>query len=374
MQPSFFDQDTVHTKLDRLKDPLVTINEIVDWDGFRETLERIRPQTDTRQGGRPPLDAVLMVKMIFLRHYYDLSLKQAEYQVLDRLSFRRFLGLNLKDPIPDTNTVWVYEERLIEHDLIHPLFRDLMAQIEAASYLRRGGQIIDATLIEAPLRRNEPSGHDDDQGGQGRSDAQRQQANRNAHWTRKHGQSYFSYKDYLGVDSKHKLIRTFEVTPSNRYDSHLLADLLDPDNSNGEVWAPQRRKRSHAGAAQLYQPDHAAQAPQQAPDKADRAGQPQEGQGASPGRTCLWRRQAGRTTTVGAKRRTGPGNAADRHEEPGLQHPAIRLLADAYDAGASHGLAVRSMRRVVRKPPLDGEEEALRPSGWQKRRPIIGQS
>lgn len=237
MQPSFFDQDAVHTKLDRLKDPLVTINEIVDWDGFRETLERIRPQTDPRQGGRPPLDAVLMCKMIFLRHYYDLSLKQAEYQVLDRLSFRRFLGLNLEDPVPDTNTVWVYEERLIEHDLVQPLFRDLMAQIEAAGYLPRGGQIIDATIVEAPRRRNEPSGNDDDQGGQGRSDAQRRQANRDAHWTRKHGQSYFGYKDHLGVDTKHKLIRTFEVTPANRHDGHLLADLLDPDNSNADVWA-----------------------------------------------------------------------------------------------------------------------------------------
>ncbi len=155
MQPSFFDQDRVLTKLDQLNDPLLKIDDIVNWEGFRLTLEEIRPEYDKRKGGRPPLDAVLMFKMIFLRHYYDLSLQQAEYQVLDRLSFRRFLGLQLEDPVPDTNTVWLYEERLIEKELIKPLFEDLMLQIENAGYVPRGGQIIDATIVEAPVRKND---------------------------------------------------------------------------------------------------------------------------------------------------------------------------------------------------------------------------
>ncbi|MFY0666385.1 MAG: IS5/IS1182 family transposase, partial [Natronospirillum sp.] len=75
MQPSFFDQDRVLSKLDKLNDPLLKIDEIVNWEGFRLTLEEIRPQYDKQKGGRPPLDVVLMFKMIFLRHYYDLSLK-----------------------------------------------------------------------------------------------------------------------------------------------------------------------------------------------------------------------------------------------------------------------------------------------------------
>lgn len=248
MQPSFFDQDRVLSKLDKLTDPLLKIDEIVNWEGFRLTLEAIRPQYDKQKGGRPPLDVVLMFKMIFLRHYYDLSLKQAEYQVLDRLSFRRFLGLQLEDSVPDTNTVWVYEERLVEANLIKPLFEDLMLQIENAGYLPRGGQIIDATIVEAPVRKKHPD--DDDKGGKGGkgsknassdkaplSPAQERQRNKDAHWTKKHGTSYFGFKDHINVDNKHKLIRCWEVTPANRYDGHLLNDLLDANNSSADVYA-----------------------------------------------------------------------------------------------------------------------------------------
>ncbi|MFY0664573.1 MAG: hypothetical protein JXQ97_08105 [Natronospirillum sp.] len=60
MQPSFFDQDRVLSKLDKLNDPLLKIDEIVNWEGFRLTLEEIRPKYDKQKGGRPPLDVVLM--------------------------------------------------------------------------------------------------------------------------------------------------------------------------------------------------------------------------------------------------------------------------------------------------------------------------
>ena len=238
MQPSFFDQDRVLSKLDKLNDPLLKIDEIVNWEGFRLTLEEIRPQYDKQKGGRPPLDVVLMFKMIFLRHYYDLSLKQAEYQVLDRLSFRRFLGLQLEDPVPDTNTVWVYEERLVDSKLIKPLFEDLMLQIENAGYLPRGGQIIDATIVEAPVRKKRDD-DDNDNGPSGSvlTPAQKRQRNKDAHWTKKHGKSYFGYKDHINVDNKHKLIRCWEVTPANRHDGHLLNDLLDARNSSADVYA-----------------------------------------------------------------------------------------------------------------------------------------
>lgn len=228
MQPSFFDQDRVLDKLDKLDDPLRKIDELVNWEGFRLTLEEIRPEYDKQKGGRPPLDVVMMFKMIFLRHYYDLSHKQAEYQVLDRLSFRRFLGLNFEESVPDTNTVWVYEERLKEKELIKPLFVDLMLQIENAGYLPRGGQIIDATIVEAPRRKNAPDDGDDSDGGSGGlTDAQRRQANQDAHWTKKHGKSYFGYKDHINIDNKHKLIRCWDVTPANRHDGHILAGILD---------------------------------------------------------------------------------------------------------------------------------------------------
>ena len=59
-----------------------------------------------------PIDAVLMFKTLVLSALYNLSDDQIEYQVRDRLSFMRFLGLGLGDRVPDAKTVWLYRDAL----------------------------------------------------------------------------------------------------------------------------------------------------------------------------------------------------------------------------------------------------------------------
>jgi IS5 family transposase len=252
MQPGFFDFDDLNDKLNQHNDPLAKINELVDWAAFRPVLSKIRMPRSSNKG-RPRSDTLLMFKMIFLRHYYSLSLKQVEYQVLDRLSFRRFLGLSLEDPVPDANTVWKYEELLVQKNLSDELFYSLLSQIEAHGYRPQGGQIVDATLVEAPKRKTEEQqqekarkaqeksdGNDDDStppAPQERTPAQQRQANRDAAWTKKHGKSYFGYKNHTSVDKKHKLIRSYEATAAKAHDGHQLEALIDGDNSSADVWA-----------------------------------------------------------------------------------------------------------------------------------------
>ena len=252
MQPSFFDFDNLNERLDQHNDPLAKINELVDWGAFRSTLSKIRiPPTSNK--GRPRTDTLLMFKMIFLRHYYNLSLKQVEYQVLDRLSFRRFLGLSLEDPVPDANTVWKYEELLVQKNLTDELFDHLFSQIEAHGYRPQRGQIVDATLAEAPIRKTEEQQQekarkaqekarsDDDDStpptAPERTPAQQRQASRDAAWTKKHGKSYFGYKNHTSIDKKHKIIRRCKATAANAHDGHQLDELIDGDNSSADVWA-----------------------------------------------------------------------------------------------------------------------------------------
>ena len=45
-----------------------------------------------------------------------------EYQINDRLSFMRFLGLGIKDKVPDAKTIWLFKERLIEGKVSEKLF------------------------------------------------------------------------------------------------------------------------------------------------------------------------------------------------------------------------------------------------------------
>jgi hypothetical protein len=102
-QMGFFDLSDPYASLDAKKDPLVEIDTVVPWEEFRPTLERAwrKPDADRKsRAGRKPMDAVLMFKTLVLSALYNLSDDQIEYQVRDRLSFMRFLGLGLGDRVP----------------------------------------------------------------------------------------------------------------------------------------------------------------------------------------------------------------------------------------------------------------------------------
>ncbi len=103
----FFDIANRYTGLDAKNDPLVKIDEVVPWENFRPRLEAAwrKPAEERKsRAGRKPWDAVPMFKAIVLRELYNLSDDQVEYQLRDRLSFIRFLGLGLEDKVPDAKT------------------------------------------------------------------------------------------------------------------------------------------------------------------------------------------------------------------------------------------------------------------------------
>jgi hypothetical protein len=74
--------------------------------------------------------------------------------VEDRLSFMRFLGLGLADPVPDANTIWIFREALTKAGTIEILFRRFDKALKMSGYLAMGGQIVDATIVAAPKQRN----------------------------------------------------------------------------------------------------------------------------------------------------------------------------------------------------------------------------
>ena len=75
------------------------------------------------KAGAKPYDVVLMFKILILQRYYGLGDKQVEYQILDRTSFREFLGLESGDKIPDEKTVWAFREQLTKSGLVELIFR-----------------------------------------------------------------------------------------------------------------------------------------------------------------------------------------------------------------------------------------------------------
>jgi IS5 family transposase len=149
VQPGFFDLDERHGMLSAAGDPLERLAAVVDFGLFRDDLEAALERSDRSKGGRPPYDAVLMFKVLVLQTLYTLSDDQTEYQIRDRLSFMRFLGLALEDRVPDAKTIWLFREQLTTAGAVERLFALFDAVLRAAGYLAMGGQIVDATVIQA---------------------------------------------------------------------------------------------------------------------------------------------------------------------------------------------------------------------------------
>jgi transposase, IS5 family len=110
-QPGFFDAEKRLAALSKKGDPLEAIAALVPWESFRADIEAVAltPEAEKKsRAGRKPFDALLMFRMLILQSLFNLSDEQIEYQVRDRMSFTRFLGLEFEDDIPDGTTLWVF--------------------------------------------------------------------------------------------------------------------------------------------------------------------------------------------------------------------------------------------------------------------------
>src|SRR5215210_257785 len=153
-QAGFFDVDERLKDLSAKGDHLERLSAIVDFELFRLDLTRAVPRSDGSKGGRPPFALVFMWKVLILQASHSLSDERTEFLIKDRLSFMRFLGLGLADPVPDANTIWAFREALKRAGAVERLFARFDATLRDAGYLARGGQIVDAAIVAVPKQRN----------------------------------------------------------------------------------------------------------------------------------------------------------------------------------------------------------------------------
>ena len=244
-QLGFFDADKRLQALSARGDPLEAIDHLVPWESFRAEIEAVVLTPDELKkssAGRKPFDAILMFRMLVLQALNNLSDEQVEYQVRDRLSFSRFLGLAIEDSIPDATTLWLFREKLARAGLIEQLFDRFDQHLAAKGYMARGGQIIDASIVLVPTQRNSRDENAELQAGRTpagwkQKPAKVRQKDRDARWTKKHGRSFFGYKNHVNADAKHKLIRHYAVTDAAVHDSQELDGLLDKGNTCKDVFA-----------------------------------------------------------------------------------------------------------------------------------------
>ncbi|MER8786214.1 MULTISPECIES: IS5 family transposase [unclassified Mesorhizobium] len=257
-QAGFWDIDERYVRLSAAGDPLEKLNAVVPWEVFRKPLAKALKRSDGAKGGRPPFDAVMMFKVLVLQALYSLSDDQTEFQIQDRLSFMRFLGLGLGDKVPDAKTIWLFREHLTQARAVDNLFARFDKHLTKAGYLAMGGQIVDATIVAAPKQRNSDAEKADIKAGKvpdewQKKPAKLRQKDRDARWTVKFSKAKadeegktkqrdiavpaFGYKNHASIDRRHGFIRGWNVTGASAWDGAQLRNVLDKNNTGSTVWA-----------------------------------------------------------------------------------------------------------------------------------------
>lgn len=239
-QLGFLDFDSRLHRIDKVGDPLTRINETVDWKLFLPALEQARKKEKKSNAGAKGFDVILMFKILILQSLYNLSDEALEFQILDRYSFSRFLGLHAASKVPDATTIWRFREDLAKANVVETLFSQFDQFLHNNGYRARKGQIIDASIVKVPIQRNSREENQLIKKGEqpeGWSQNKRRQKDTDARWTRKNGKNFFGYKNHISIDTKSKLIRRFQVTTAKVHDSNVFEVLLDPKNSSRDVWA-----------------------------------------------------------------------------------------------------------------------------------------
>jgi IS5 family transposase len=196
------------------------LNGLVKWYRFEKLAGHLR---DEGGPGRPGYPVLLLIKALLLQALYGLSERELEAALIDRNSFRRFVGLSQEDGVPDHTVLNRFRNGLISEGLLERMFAELDRQLEAAGMILKRGTMLDATLIETSAaskpRRDQP-GRDPEAGLTARKG--------------KPGMTY-GYKAHVGVDEGSGIIRSVITTAANVNDTVPADDLIRGDEP--VVWA-----------------------------------------------------------------------------------------------------------------------------------------
>lgn len=238
-----FDEEMTYDKLSEIGNPLEKISLIVDFEMFRESLEaEVLNNEKKSNAGAKPYDVVMMFKILILQRYYGLGDTQVEYQILDRLSFKKFLGLESGDKVPDEKTVWAFRETLTTRGLIEKLFVEFRNYLEGKGLIMNEGKIIDASFTVAPRQRNTKDENKLIKEGRG-NELWNENPNKKRHkdidarWTKKNFENFYGYKNHAKVDTKSKFIDTYAVTDASVHDSEPLNALLSEEDKGQDLHA-----------------------------------------------------------------------------------------------------------------------------------------
>lgn len=187
----------------RKKEFFEAVEKLINWGPIIYRIEKLY----NHETGRPGFNAMMMFKALLLAQWYGLSDPELEDCLKDRISFKKFVGLQMEDDVPDETTICRFRNRLMKKNMLEKLFKILNQQLEAKGTFVQRGSLIDASIINA---------------GKGTKKTRDEEAT----WTKKGNKSYFGYKAHQSMDMSSGLLNSLEMTTAKVADCQVWDSLL----------------------------------------------------------------------------------------------------------------------------------------------------
>ena len=150
---------------------LAEMEKVVPGSEWCSLIEPVYPKGDGV--GRPPEGLQRILRVYFLRLWFNLSDPAVEEARYDSRAMRGFVGIDLgSEPVPDETTVLNFRHLLEAHDLGPKIFERVGQHLQAQGLKINTGTMVDATIISAPSstknrdRQRDPKMHSTKQGNQ----------------------------------------------------------------------------------------------------------------------------------------------------------------------------------------------------------------
>ena len=189
---------------------LETMDKIIPRRDMIHAIEKTIPQASVLWW-RPRSELILLLKMMLLQQWYNLSDESVEENIYDRYSFQLFCDINIGDEvIPDATTLCRFRKHCTDHKLQAKIFKIINKKLEEKGIICKVWTIVDATIITAPgSTKNKDKSRDPEM-----------------HSTKKRNNYYFWWKAHIGVDDESWIATAMRFTAANVHDSQEFWWLL----------------------------------------------------------------------------------------------------------------------------------------------------
>lgn len=213
-QPTFLDSLTSDLGGRRTAAFFKKCDELIPWDELAQPLKDMY-NNNTEKGGASNYPLVMMIKCMMLQKWFNLSDPMLEEMLCDRISFRRFVGLNVENAVPDETTFVQFRKRLNAHGHISTLFEKTVSILKNRGVILEEGTCVDATIIESPR-------------GRAKEDGSGSTRDKDASYTRKNGRVYHGYKGHIATDPN-AMIKDYCFDTASVHDSNHIDEFIEDE-------------------------------------------------------------------------------------------------------------------------------------------------